>query len=283
MRKVKRPTQSTLETYRTCIRGVTNADLKTRLERVEVTVMCESGLYETAATEGRLHTLARSKSVDGLVTVEEMSKLYDGRFSRRGSAGRKIYDALLNAAPNERCPLCGQGVVSTLDHYLPQSRYPCLTITPSNLIPACFDCNKKKLNRFPATEDEATLNPYFDDVERDPWLGAEVLEGQPVAVRFFVRRVSYWGELMQARVERHFETLKLAALYSSNAADELQNLRLDLWRIFQSGGSEGVRNELRDKAESRAEAHVNSWQTATYQALAKSDWYCAGGFERASG
>jgi hypothetical protein len=207
-----------------------------------------------------------------------MSDLYKLQFSKQGSPGRGIYDELITATQNGRCPMCGQGVVSTLDHYLPKSRYPSLTVTPLNLIPACGDCNKKKLSSAPGAADEAILHPYFDDVEEDNWLGAETLEGKPAVVRFFVRSVERWDEVKQARMQRHFKTLKLAALYTSNAADELQNLRLGLSRIIQSGGVDGVRAHLKDAAESRAAAHVNSWQTAMYAALAGSEWYCGGGF-----
>jgi hypothetical protein len=31
-------------------------------------------------------------------------------------------------------------------------------------------------------------------------------------------------------------------------------------------------------AASRAHAHTNSWQTATYKAFAASTWFCGGGF-----
>jgi HNH endonuclease len=279
MWRVKKPTRSTLETFRTCIREIDNENLKGRLEQIEVTVVREGQVYDAAATNGQLHTLTRAKSIDDLVTVSEMSDLYKLQFSKQGSPGRGIYDELITATKNGRCPMCGQGVVSTLDHYLPKSRYPCLTVTPLNLIPACSDCNKKKLSSSPGAADEAILHPYFDDVEQDRWLGAETLEGKPAVVRFFVRSVERWDEVKQARMQRHFKTLKLAALYASNAADELQNLRLGLSRIFRSGGVDGVQAHLRDAAESRAAVHVNSWQTAMYTALVGSDWYCRGGFE----
>ena len=73
-----------------------------------------------------------------------MVRVYDGRMAAQGSPGRTIYDAIKLASPNGLCPLCGQRVVATLDHYLPKSRYAALAVNPANLIPACSDCNKAK-------------------------------------------------------------------------------------------------------------------------------------------
>ena len=47
---------------------------------------------------------------------------------------------------------------------------------------------------------------------------------------------------------------------------------------FDNGGAAAVRVELEYQWESRQANRVNSWQTATYEALAESDWFCDGGF-----
>jgi hypothetical protein len=279
MWRVRKPSQLAVEVYKTCIGAVNDEDLKRRLEQVEVTIVQEAQLYDVAAAQGKLHTLVRTRLIDGLVTVEEMSDLYSLRFAKQGSPGRGVYDELMSATRNGRCPLCGHGAVSTLDHFLPKSQYPCLSVLPSNLVPACMDCNKNKSRRFPRSPDEATLHPYFDDIEEDPWLGAQVLEGKPAAVRFFVEAVGCWDQVKQARVERHFKLLKLAKLYTANAADELVSIRENLRRIIRAGATGAVKEYLREEAQSRSVARLNSWQTAMYTALAESAWYCGGGFE----
>ena len=45
------------------------------------------------------------------------------------------------------------------------------------------------------------------------------------------------------------------------------------------GFAERIRQHLRERAESCAEVYENSWQRATFDALADSDWFCSSGFE----
>jgi hypothetical protein len=70
----------------------------------------------------------------------------------------------------------------------------------------------------------------------------------------------------------------LGALYASRAAEELLNIEHQLSVLFTRAGAEGVTAHLLEQAESRAANNINSWQTATYESLATSVWYCSGGF-----
>ncbi len=88
--------------------------------------------------------LTREKTVGGQVTIDEMKSLYATGMSASSGAARRYYDEIVNAAPNRICPLCGVGTVTTLDHHLPQSKYPDYVLVPANLVPSCSDCNKTK-------------------------------------------------------------------------------------------------------------------------------------------
>ncbi|WP_422778067.1 HNH endonuclease [Pseudomonas shirazensis] len=72
------------------------------------------------------------------------------------------------------CPMCGQRIVATVDHYLPQSRFPTLNLTSANLIPVCSDCNRRKLASVPAIAEDQTLHPYFDDLGNERRLMADI-------------------------------------------------------------------------------------------------------------
>ena len=48
--------------------------------------------------------------------------------------------------------MCHTSEVDTLDHYLPKSKYPSLSINPLNLIPICNKCNKTKVRIHLAVE-----------------------------------------------------------------------------------------------------------------------------------
>jgi hypothetical protein len=249
------------------------------LEGVTQAVVDASVEFDDAATHTRLHQIAPQGLVGGVVTQAEMEAVYTQRMAKKGAPGRDVYDALFTSAPQGKCPLCGHRTVSTLDHHLPKALYPALAVAPLNLVPACSDCNKSKLASVPANANEETLHPYFDDIDGDRWLAAEVVLARPAALRFFVEAPAHWSATLRSRVERHFQTFGLGRLYSSEAADELLNIRHQLRAMHESGGAALVQIELRERAESCQQARRNGWRTATYQAFADSDWFCDGGFQ----
>lgn len=60
----------------------------------------------------------------------------------------------------KRCPICDCSFAYsqvTLDHILPKSKFPFLSITPINLVPTCYNCNMRKNDGIPSK----VLNPYF--------------------------------------------------------------------------------------------------------------------------
>jgi hypothetical protein len=206
-----------------------------------------------------------------------MKRVYARTFVK--SAGtRPMYDGLKGAPQNDICPLCGQRTVSTLDHYLAQSFHANLTVVPLNLVPACAECNKNKLDHQPADASQQCFHPYYDNFDDGKWLEAEVVQSSPAALRFHVTYPPEWPALKVQRAQHHFAALKLGSLYASHAGVELTNMSYSLTKIAQRGGPADIRAFLEDRAESARHAAQNSWQTATFEALAASDWFCTGGF-----
>lgn len=278
MRRIVKPNYDPKDVYLTCISHVEDTILKSRLESVSNNVRDAAVEYDRNATDGRFYLLDEHDDVAGVVTREEMEKVYTTRMAKKGTPGRPIYEKLRSSAPYDICPLCGQRTVSTLDHYLPKANFPALAVLPYNLIPACSDCNKAKRANVPYVAETQTLHPYYDNLPNEQWLYADVIETSPAAIRFFVNAPPNWNDILKARVQYHFVTLNLGSLYVSQAATELANIRGQLISLFNKGGEVAVREHLNEAASSRRENHINSWQTAMYQALANSDWFCRGGF-----
>lgn len=203
----------------------------------------------------------------------EMAWLYDNRMVGKSAPGRPVYNAIRNASPQGRCPLCGHRDVTTVDHYLPKSAYAALAVNPANLIPACGDCNHMKSS---VTRD--ILHPYYDNAEKDRWLAATVIEGTPPAFRFEVRTPDTWPAALAERARRHFATFELDTLYAQQAARELSGIKFRLEGILGQRGPDGVRLHLLEDERSWRAARLNCWQSAFYGAAGASDWFCAGGF-----
>lgn len=281
MIKLDRPHCSADDVFTKCISGVIDPSLKERLIAVTPTIITESDKFDTAASNGQVHTLPPQTSVlfNGLVvTKKEMETVYTQRMAHDGAPGRGVYDALRNSSPNNKCPLCGHRQATTLDHYLPKSRYPALAVAPLNLIPACKDCNTAKMESFPTSQEDAMLHPYFDDINSGRWLYANVIQKSPVVLIFSVIAPTSWSATMQPRVNRHFQTLGLARLYSIEAADELSSIKSQLQNLFNNGGTANVQSYLQQRAESCSQDRRNGWRTAMYEALFSNSWFCSEGF-----
>jgi len=141
-----------------------------------------------------------------------------------------------------------------------------------------MECNKLKLDVCPRTAEGTFLHPYFDDTSGDEWLTASVVQQRPSAVVFDVDPPGGWSSILAARMRYQFELLKLAELYSREAAREISNIRYNLQKHFDAGGPDAVGQELWRHWQSRRANRLNSWQTATYKALSDSAWFSNGGF-----
>ncbi|WP_206453448.1 hypothetical protein [Aurantimonas marina] len=277
MRSLPKPAFNAADVLNACIASIRDASLSGKLTVVANNVVLSETDYLMRGVGMTLYTVAPSDGIAGVLTTAEMRRVYAATFVKSVRT-RSMYDALKAAPRNDVCPLCAQRTVSTLDHYLPQTIHANLIIVPINLVPACAECNKGKLDHQPNSEVEQGFHPYFDNFDDAQWLSAEVIEGAPAALRFSVSAPPGWPPAKSARAEAHFKSFRLGELYSSHSGVELNNIRFSLERISHKGTADDIRAFLADRAESARRAYLNSWQTATYQALALSDWFCEGGF-----
>ncbi len=279
MRRVPPPTDDAVAVFGLCISRMYEGDLKMRLSSAAPDVAEAARDYGIAAVGASLHTVPETDGVPGKVTAAEMEAVYTQRLVPRGSPGRPVYERLLAAPSHGICPYCGQRVVSTLDHYLPKARYSSLVVTPMNLIPLCFECNKTKSDSRPTCAEDQHPHPYVEDFDDASWLVATVHHTSPPSLSFACIPPDAWSVTRRERIGHHFRTLKLGALYAAHGAEELVNLRGTLRSLWPTAGLEGVRGLLGVVADGHLSAHRNSWQAAAYAALRDSDWYCGGGFE----
>lgn len=261
-----------------CIDSLRNLTLKARLLNVKPVITTSEKNYAALGIKASLYLHPTCKDINGQVSAEEMKDLYQNTFVK-SSKTRHLYDSIKKSSPNDICPFCGQRTVSTVDHYLPKSIYADLAITPLNLLPSCADCNFSKNAATALAPQDQTLHPYFDDADSDKWLFAKLEKTTPAALTFFVKCPARWDEVKRSRTENHFKAFKLAQLYASNSANELNNIRFYLRKLLAADVSgQSVKIHLEGMAETYAANHKNSWQGASYQALSTSDWFHTGGF-----
>ena len=284
MRRLSKPDIDPGEVYASCVSGVTAADLATRFNAATGEVLALANLYDGRANTSELLLFPSSPwgngaaLVLGELTKDELTALYTNHMAKRDQPGRPYYDQIMLLAPLGKCPFCGFGQVSTLDHFLSKARYPSFSVLPINLIPACTDCNKGKgagvldgQNQIP--------HPYFEGsrIETDVWLYASVHETSPATAAFSAIPPDNWPADLARRVVNYVRDLNLTTRFAIEAASELASLS-DILSRFET--SQLIGEYLSLIAQTERLHRKNSWKAALYEALSGSAWYREGGYRR---
>ena len=285
MRALSKPEYNTKSVYEACINSISTSNLLNRLNATLTSLVEAANDYDLKAQTASLfliqaNTCENNNIVLGSVTKQELKDLYNQHMIGKKKPARAIYDELLGAAPGGKCPLCGFGHASTLDHYLPKSKFPFFSVLPLNLVPACKDCNKGKSTNLAISAEQQTIHPYYDHQGfiSEQWLFAEVEETYPTSIRFHVALPENWADISKQRARAHFNDFDLSRRFSIEAADELSSINPLLSNLFAGTSKNAIQEFLKANATVEFENHKNSWKTAMYQALGSSDWYCEGGF-----
>ena len=240
--------------------------------------------YQVRTVASELHLYPASEwgkgeqIVIGGLTKTQFNDLYSTYMVPATRPARVYYDKLLNSAPLGKCPLCGFGQVSTLDHFMSKAYYPYFAVLPINLVPACSDCNKTKASS-ELTEHSQSSHPYFEapEIETGTWLFASVVETSPATVTFSAMPPQHWSEKLCRRIKNHFHDLELASRFAIEAASEMAALSDYLGSL---GTSERVGEHLSMTAHLERLHRRNTWKAALYEALSQSAWYQGGGYQR---
>lgn len=274
MKRLPIPAFDVRDAVEQCAAGISIAERSQALLGALPNFLAAEAAYKALAPAGQLFQIPASDQVTPQLSTELMATIYKSHFMRAGSPSRAMYEAIRFAPPFGLCPMCGQRIVASVDHYLPQSRHPVFNLTPANLVPACSDCNKGKLAKFAQTAEEQTLHPYFDDLGTERWLVVDVQESAPLSIGYRVRPPSGWTPVLTSRVQHHLKVMGLRELYAAQAASEIADISFNLGELANAGGPALVRTHLHGEFVSRHARDPNSWKTALYEGLWRSDWFC---------
>ena len=279
MKKLRKPECSVADTYFACLKGIADQNFRDRLHACCAGIQSAEASYIEKGESAELFTIPASKGpgnkvVLGEVKQKELKKLYSNYLVPRKKPGRIFYDQILVLA-DDKCPLCNIGQASTLDHYLPKSKFPIFSVIPLNLVPACRDCNHGKNNAAVTRAEDQVLHPYFDDGKfySEKWIYAEVDKTEPPLISFYPKPPTNWDTISKKRVKAHFSDFNLARKYSIEASDELTSLIHQLRKNMGDFNKSHIAKYLLSVAESIP--LINHWKAVMYTAIANDDWFCS--------
>lgn len=271
MRSIEKPNEDVEVVFDKCISNIRNQVYKKRLSNCTEIIKKDTEMYEAKILTSQVHTIASKSKISEYIFDDDMTKIYDNKFAKKGSPGRQYYDKIISIPHNGICPLCGVRIISTLDHYMPKSKFPTLAVSPTNLVPSCSDCNKAKgILTFTCSADE-TLNPYYDVIDNEKWLKANIKKDG--IVYFYVIKPDNWSEITYRRLITHFKKFELDTLYSTHAAEELANKRTLYRNLYKKCGLEIVQELIAEEYESCRVYCQNSWRSALYEELKDSEQF----------
>ena len=283
MKRLIIPAIDPVEVFDACVDSIDDPALVSKFKAARSAIINLFSTYTEKAEKYELYTLplsARAKPEQHVVaglTKKELISLYSNQLLQKGKGARKYYDKLIISAPLEKCPLCGFGQASTLDHFLSKSRYPTYSVFPGNLIPACSDCNKSK-GASAVTEASQQPHLYFESpkLEIEPWVFAELIQTTPPNIRYYASPPADWPEELKLRAENHFNDLNLARRFGIEAAAELSNM-VDI--LDDIGTLMDRKQHLVRYATVERSKRTNAWRAPMYEALAESAWFQEGGYK----
>ncbi|MEV8236410.1 hypothetical protein AB0P23_14250 [Rhodococcus sp. NPDC077669] len=265
------------EVIRACLlRAKDKITAKQILDSVQHFDRAEADFVKAVQLE-KLHTLKEPNFKLSTVGPDVLSKqLYElGMVSRE--EGRVIYEKIRRSA-NGVCPLCDLGEPYTLDHHMPKKRYPLLSVSIPNLIPACYVCNQTKRETVATTPDDEPLHPYYDRfVNSQRWLAAQVLPD--MTVEYYVDPPPAWTPVQANRVRAHVEKFDLLNRYAIRFSNRISNIRQIIEMNFSLGGASLVSIDLMTIGTSHVTNHKNDFEGVGYLAVAADHAFCNGGFD----
>ncbi|MCC7702247.1 HNH endonuclease [Janthinobacterium sp. GW460P] len=285
MKLIDKPLLDEKIVYDTCINGVNEPERQLRFSTARKDVLNQFQEYQKKAEKFQLFSLPSclwgkdEQIILNPITKKDFTDLYSTFFASEKSPGRDYYNQIKILAPLGKCPYCGFGHVSTLDHFLPKARYPALSILPANLVPSCSDCNKGKGSPVINRKTQG-LHPYFEpeNIETDIWLHANLIQTTPLTIEYEIKIPNDWDKDLKKRLKNHFKDFELSKRFSVEAATELASLidMLDDLDILDDRI-----NHLTRIARIERRVRPNTWRAALYDMLKDNNWYINGGYKNA--
>lgn len=137
--------------------------------------------------------------------------LYDGT----SSVISKLKSDLRSNHSGDVCPYCQIDCVSHIDHFLPRSIFPELSVSRQNLLMSCDICNSVFKNDIWGNKtQQKIMHPMLNDINNNVYIIADVkYDNQAILVDFRIQK----GLALSPLLTRHFSTMDLNDRYRARA------------------------------------------------------------------
>lgn len=261
MRLINKPSTNALVVFDDCRAGMYQPR-KTRLETARPEIERVNAAYLAASSAGDGFAFAAEPVIDQMLK-SDMLYLYEKKFCKdRRSNG--LYDELIISASGE-CPYCGLDSALTLDHCLPKSSYPHLSVSPLNLVPTCWACNTSK-----ASTVGSSINAYTDVWAASvTWIRAKMNDPkEPGLLDFFTKMPPGWSIQHETAVADSFKSNGLGQRYHDRAKTRWLTYKSKYRQLALDFGIDDISDHFDQEAKINANHRLNGWEAAAYRCWA---------------
>jgi len=191
--------------------------LRLRLYKLDDIIKKQYEHYSEKFDANKLNEVVSEKEAEK--SKADLLTLYSYQSSVVKSVRKEIQELQVKTIINT-CQNCTVTPVSTMDHILPQSKFPEFIVNPRNLFPCCHICNGHKLAAVPKGEERLFLNLYLDSLPEKQYLFAKVWldKDNEIDFLFYLENVNDIDKDLYKLIESHyaklhlFERIKLKAI-----------------------------------------------------------------------
>ena len=179
-----------------------------------------------------------------------------------------ILDFIRNKHKLNYCPCCGSpGKPTTLDHYLPQSLFPELSIVIENLTPMCTKCNELKDNNIKDCNDNRLfIHPYYDPIDQVQ-LELEITTPYGSPSSFIAVVPTAVPEPFRSVIIRHLGEIKLLDRFEEFCIEEYTDLLSTLAEEKADDGRDSVQEMILTFYKKAKKRSTNKWVAIFYRGI----------------
>lgn len=249
---------------------------KERLKKINPLIKEEYAAYSDAFEKKNLFTL--SPNVELNKSKADLHSLYN--YSNKTMlAFREALTLLQPRTIKSTCQSCSIIKHDTLDHILPQEKYPEFIVNPQNLIPTCSACNRIKSDVTSDSNSPRFLNLYLDELPNLQFLFIEISsdKGGELDYRFFLKNVDNLVEKeLYENIEFHYNKLDLLERFKLASIDHESEFETTFSTFVHDLTIEQIATNLKIAAQKNQEAYgYNYWQSIMHLGLLESPLFLA--------
>lgn len=276
MKTISRPARDAAADYDRCVENTTNEIDREALRQARQLAI---SLFQEYAA-GSWH-FDRPSDLSALSQVQRKALLKTyGLTQKRRPLSDLRADLILNA--QGECPYCRLESPTTLDHFLPKSRFEVYASFSLNLTPMCNVCNNLKGTKGSTVAHQFFTHAYFDEISNgERHVLAQVSVGsRQIATNFSPDFSSNLDESILQRLSYQFSILRLGQRYQLAAVDVIKETAEMISGMHKDGATlQSIKDLLSSNAsDALGNLGASHWRALLLEALSQNVAFHESGF-----